>query len=181
MMPKWAHLLEAYSRETESTLLRQLSMDAGDAHLHQKLKNLRIRTGQAHRFNQVVALPQARHWRNRWVTVHRWEPRINDERFSDEYGYNQDDWEDPWFIGVGAGFLTMRFLVYATNESDAYSAAREQWPDEFISQEEGNSESDYEYANSIEIRLIERCTTWEIGRRASRGIELLDGRIVDPV
>jgi hypothetical protein len=174
-MSKWSYLIESDAKERE--LLRIIHANPGDEKTRQALKTHRIRTHQARRFDKVVALPSEGGLNNKWVAIGRWEPAIDGERF-EEYGYDTERWEFPYIIGEGSGFLTFFNLVYARNDSDAYAAAEEQWPNEFVTQENGNSHGpEYE----PEIRVISRCSTWEIGRNSGVYIELLDGRLVKAI
>jgi hypothetical protein len=161
----------------------------GDPQARAALKAHRIRTGEARRFDLVVAemsdevYPRGLQWTKRWVRVGRWEGRVDGERKSDDYGHDPDNYGDrfdaPWIIGVGAGFSIITFMVYASNESDAVTAAEEEWPSEFADwhpEYEGEPED-----GGPEIRVLGRALTWEVGRKQGSKVELLDGRVVDPV
>jgi hypothetical protein len=182
-MAKWDHLLEADAKERE--LERQAH--GGDVEAQRRLKGHRIRTGTHRQFDEVIALVGSPGWHNswkgKWVRIHRHEGRIDDERSSDEYGFDQDDWEKTWVIGIGMGYSTIRFLVYAAGLENAVNGCEEEWPDEFVSQEDGNVNSDMENQDEVDIRIAAECVTWEVARqyKGYRNYELLDGRVVEAI
>jgi hypothetical protein len=177
-MTKWDYLVETDEEERE--LVRRVR--AGDERAKVKLKSHRIRSGKARRhYNIVLAHVAEGPWRDRWVRIGSMEPAIRDEVRTD-YGYPTSNWEDPWLVGVGAGFGTLRYMVYARNASDAYTACQEEWPDMFMPDDEDDEP---------ELRILSACSTWQLGRTLNYNemkpikfkfdTELLDGTLVERV
>jgi hypothetical protein len=133
-------------------------------------------------------------WSDAWVVVDRWEGSIEDER--QEFGEQdpEDDWKIPWLVGEGAGYQTIRYMVY--NEGGwegpgaALSGAETEWPETF-----SDWHQDYEGEpndGGPEIRVIARCEEWQAARKLDLmteigpgmsvdTYELLDGRFVEAV
>ena len=183
MKPRGVLLNEGDARTRE--LERIVKADPNDEQARARLKGHRIRTGEARRFTEVVAevgLTGYPRWRLEWVHIGRWEDHFD----LSEHGRDPDDYgrlAAPWVIALGAGFSVITFMVEATHEHEAVEAAEEAWPNEFWSAESGNSHPDApEYDDSVEIRVLSKCRTWEVARSVGGGkYELLDGRVVETV
>lgn len=205
MVPEEESLEESEDREME--LLRRVRAHQ-DKEAMKQLKTLRIRKGDHRNYIGVIAHVTEGVWRNRWVWITLDSPRFRDSGISPDiagevradHGYPHDQYETPWLVGVGSGFSTLRYLVYADNSYDALEECEEHWPDMF----ENEYDEDGDIIEGPEIRVIARCDEWQLYRKKSfdelskeakamralgipgrtfpRGdVELLDGRVVEKV
>lgn len=91
-----------------------ISRSSGSAMIPEKLRRLQ-ETDKQLKDRHTLALV-----RGTWYTV--WKV----------HGKSEDGYNKPYFIGLGLGFDIQRFLVWASNESDASDIAENTWPKHFF-------------------------------------------------